>query len=227
MGTKEYFKIPAVFKRDPANGNKMIDGEFISDQVFYLRYNDWIWTEKIDGTNTRIIWDGEHVTFMGHTEKSQLPPELLKFLQEKYGSEAFEELLEQNFGAKHVVLFGEGYGRKIQGPGSLYNPNGVGYALFDAFVDDKWWVDRFSLENIAKELAIPTVPVWAYGSSLLFAIDTIKGDADQHLHTAIKGGTAPIEGFVCTPSVALFDASGTPIKVKVKVKDLKDGIDIK
>ena len=37
-------------------------------------------TEKVDGTNTRIIWDGYHISFGGRTEKAVIQPNLLKAL---------------------------------------------------------------------------------------------------------------------------------------------------
>ena len=40
-------------------GNKkLIEGKFRNECVEYLKDNDWIFTEKIDGTNVRVHWDG-------------------------------------------------------------------------------------------------------------------------------------------------------------------------
>ena len=53
---KEYHKIHTVFKRDPANKYRtLLMGEYSHPEFAYLRYNDWVFTEKVDGTNIRII----------------------------------------------------------------------------------------------------------------------------------------------------------------------------
>ena len=57
---REYHKITTVFDRDPENKFKtLIDGQFSKPEFEYLANNEWDFTEKVDGTNIRIIWDGE------------------------------------------------------------------------------------------------------------------------------------------------------------------------
>ena len=55
---KEYHKIQSVFKRDIANG-KIIEGKYSLPEFEYLKDNQWVFTEKVDGTNIRIIWPTE------------------------------------------------------------------------------------------------------------------------------------------------------------------------
>ena len=53
-----YHKIQTVFKRDPETKYKtLLMGEYSLIEFEYLRYNDWVWTEKINGTNIRVIYD--------------------------------------------------------------------------------------------------------------------------------------------------------------------------
>lgn len=67
----------------------------------------WIVQEKVDGTNIRVLKDGK---FAGRTEVSSIPPFLLKRLEMLFP----KEKLRSVFGDKDFILFGEGYGNKIQ-----------------------------------------------------------------------------------------------------------------
>ena len=51
----EYTKIPNIFKREEFGKNLLIEGEFSSDELEFLADNLWVWTEKVDGTNIRVI----------------------------------------------------------------------------------------------------------------------------------------------------------------------------
>jgi hypothetical protein len=53
---KEYHKIQTVFKRDPSNNYKtLLEGEFAIPEFGYLQDNEWVFTEKVDGTNIRVM----------------------------------------------------------------------------------------------------------------------------------------------------------------------------
>src|SRR5260221_394966 len=131
---KEYPHIDSVYKRD-AKGNFML-GEFSKPEFEYLKDNPWIWTEKIDGTNIRIMWDGDEVwsnngepkfTFGGKTDNAQIPSKLVTWLNVKV-AEWLPGIKEGNHeaaaifveGAK-ICLYGEGYGSGIQKGGGLYS----------------------------------------------------------------------------------------------------------
>ena len=61
-----YHKIPTVYLRDPETKFKtLIEGAFATPELFYLAQNEWWWTEKVDGTNIRIMWDGVAVISFG------------------------------------------------------------------------------------------------------------------------------------------------------------------
>ena len=68
-----YHKINSVYKRDEKG---KFTKEFSIPEFEYLFHNIWIGTEKIDGTNIRIGWDGENVTIGGRMQKAQLPVHL-------------------------------------------------------------------------------------------------------------------------------------------------------
>ena len=63
-----YHKIQSIFKRDAENGYKFTS-EYSCPEFEYLQNNEWEFTEKVDGTNIRIIWDGQDgLRIAGRTE---------------------------------------------------------------------------------------------------------------------------------------------------------------
>ena len=89
---KTYEKIEGLFVRDCDGTKRMIEGEFRNSTVEFLKDAQWEFTEKIDGTNIRICWDGHKVTFGGRTENSQIPAHLTSKLLEMFGTPESEEL---------------------------------------------------------------------------------------------------------------------------------------
>lgn len=213
----QYTKIDTIFERDVTGNKKLIEGRFRSEAVEFLKDNLWICTEKIDGTNIGIVWDGHSVSFQGRTERSQIPSHLLDKLNELFGGNENEELFEQVFGGKQVVLFGEGYGRKIQSSGEKYNPDGVNFILFDVyFPETKTWLKRDSIEAIAKTFGIDAVPVIKV-CTLSEAVEFVKSKPASTI------GSAEMEGLVCKPLNDLFDRNRNRIICKIKVVDFVQG----
>ena len=116
---KEYHKIETLFERDEKT-KKLIIGKFRNPTIEYLKDNTWTFTEKVDGTNIRIYWNGHNVTFGGRTDKAQIPAHLVNRLNELFNGETNAQMFEQMFGEKEVILFGEGYGHKIQKGGGKH-----------------------------------------------------------------------------------------------------------
>src|SRR5574344_88112 len=113
---EEYNKILTVYERDNKT-KKLIEGKFVNPSIEYLKDNIWNFTEKIDGTNIRILWDGHKVTFGGRTDNAQIPSPLISRLNDLFGGEKNAQLFEQKFGDMEVMLCGEGYGKGIQNGG--------------------------------------------------------------------------------------------------------------
>ena len=174
---KEYPKIETIFNRDTTGTKKLIPGSYRSETVKYLSELTWVWTEKIDGTNIRIHWDGHKITFGGRTDTANIPAELINWLNDKFINIETEELFEQKFGESEVTLYGEGYGRKIQNGGD-YIPGGVSFILFDVLINDIW-LTRESIEDIAKTFAIDVVPIVGVGD-LGHGVDVRS--AFSHIH---------------------------------------------
>ena len=91
---KEYQKIGNVFKFDEKF--RTIVG--LNEPYETLKNIIWQGTEKIDGTNIRIHWDGRDIEFAGHTDKSQVPENLKTYLEETFLTDEMEYVFEQIFG---------------------------------------------------------------------------------------------------------------------------------
>lgn len=207
---EEYHKIQTLFKRDEKT-KKLIEGEFTDKAVEFIKDLKWQFTEKIDGTNIRIMWDGHKVTFGGRTDKAQIPVELTNRLIELFGGEANEQLFEQKFGDTQVMLVGEGYGNKIQN-GGLYSPTQE-FILFDVKIAGNWQ-PRDSVEDIARYFNIDVVPIVLEGT-IQEGVDFVKTNPYS------KIGMAKAEGVVGRPYVEMQDRVGNRIIIKIKYKDFE------
>lgn len=204
----EYPKIPNIYKREEGGKNKLIEGEYTSPELDLLAHVPWVWTEKVDGTNIRVIWDGYGVSFAGRTDKANIPAHLQEKLNELFGGPDKEELFEQKFGNTPVILFGEGYGEKIQNGGS-YGP--ANFILFDVLIDG-WWLQREAVEGIAAGFGIEAVPILGAGP-LTTAVEYVR----VHPQSRLRNGE--IEGVVCKPAVELRNRRGERLIVKIKCRD--------
>lgn len=206
---KEYHKIETLFERDMNGSKKLIEGKFRNESVEYLANNKWIFTEKIDGTNIRIHWDGHKVEFAGRTDRAQIPKNLFEYLTNTFSSVEAEEIFEQKFGDTDVVLYGEGYGAGIQ-KGGAYRSD-VSFILFDVLIGETW-LKRESVEDIATAFGIDIVPI-IFTGTIWEAVDFVKSSPKSTI------GTANMEGVVGRPFVEMRDRLGKRVIVKAKVCD--------
>ena len=146
---EEYHKIESLFDRDEKTF-KFIEGKFRLPEFEYLKDNIWTYTEKIDGTNIRIGWNGEDIEIGGRTNNAQIPTFLLARINELFTKEKLADIFAKNPEEElSVILFCEGYGAKIQKGGGNYIPDGVDLALFDIKIGT-WWLKREDVEGISQ-----------------------------------------------------------------------------
>lgn len=203
----EYPKIPSPFKRliSGAQKGKFNYSYWSIPEFEYLKDCDWIFTEKIDGTNIRVYWDGHKVSFYGRTDKAIIPPELLNKLNELF----YEELFEQEFQDKPVILFGEGVGPKING--NRYNLSDYDFVLFDIAIGG-FWLEMHDLCCLAGKLNILHVNHFNK-DSLVNWIKTLK------YKQKIISEAYEAEGVVGIPLYGLKCRNGKRIQVKLCLKD--------
>ena len=208
---KQYEKIETVFCRDTNGTKRLVLNDYRNPTIAYLKDNMWLFTEKVDGTNIRIHWDGHKVEFGGRTDKAQIPGPLLNKLNEMFMTTEAEELFEQTWGDKDVVLFGEGYGPKIQNGGDYRSD--VSFILFDVLVGNNYQ-EREWVEKTAQMFNIDVVPIVLTG--------TIQDGIDYVMkHPRSTMGTAMMEGVVGRPMIELRDRRGERVIVKIKWEDFK------
>lgn len=203
----------------------VFEGQWAEPEFEYLANNEWVWTEKVDGTNIRVMWDGKSVSFGGKTDDAQMYVPLLSKLQETFDTTPKRQLFKQIFGeqqegaeAIQVCLYGEGYGAKIQKGGGNYRADGVDFVLFDVKVGD-WWLQRKDVEDIAVKLGIKVVPIVGRGS-LLEAVEMVKGG----FHS--QWGDFASEGLVCRPAVEMKTRRGDRIITKIKCRDFNNPLSL-
>lgn len=225
----KYNKIQNLFRRSPEH-HGIVPGEFGSPVFEYLKHAKWLVQEKIDGTNVRIIWDGNRVSFGGKNtlDPKNLPGRLRSHLEETYGTPEFEQVIEQVFGETPVTLYGEGYGHKIQTGADYFpdEPEGRNEFIgFDARVDGRY-VSAENTADILNKLGMPMVArmpepmsipeVMAY---LISGIEFAKnhgGPAISHRAT-----NKEIEGVVLRSVYPLYDHRGNRVMTKIILSDVR------
>lgn len=212
-----YIKINSAFKRDTSiPGNPVIPGEWSQPEFEYLSGLPWRWTEKIDGTNIRLWWDGQTVTLGGRTDRAQIPASIVEAVAKlglmEPGNWGFKWPPEPNDGsAVSVTLYGEGYGAGIQKGGGNYRPD-AGFILFDVKVG-QWWLGPAAVQEVADYFGIDTVPSWGTSSPVV-AWEVIKHQGLKSMWPNVE-----MEGIVGTPATPLFTRSGQRLIMKMKQRD--------
>lgn len=205
-----YHKIITAWERDPATNHKtLVEGKWATPELAYLHGLQWEWTEKVDGTNIRVQFDGTDVTFGGKTNNAQIPPFLFARLAEIFTPDNFIAAgLEDG-----VVLYGEGFGARIQKGGGNYLADRCDFVLFDVKIDG-WWLHRNDVYDISGKLNIAHTPVVGIGP-LNQMIELVRGGFTSHW------GDFPAEGLVGRPTVEMFTRAGHRIITKIKSKDFR------
>jgi len=214
----QYPKIHAPFKRDmDAPGHPLIPGDYARPEFQILSDLAWDVTEKIDGTNLQVSWfpDTGALGFGGRTVRAEIPIFLVEVLERYFSADLLSSVFDDP-----VVLFGEGFGAKVQRGGGYVSVDGEhDFALFDVFFPRLQgpgaWAGPGAVSDIAVALGVPSVPHLARWT-LREAIDYVR--TPQCPRSGFGQGP-PIEGVVLTAPLCLRNAHGGLIKTKVKRRD--------
>ena len=239
-----YQKINTIFKRDQNPGKFhnciMPEEGFTQPEFEFLRGCKFECTEKIDGTNmsVHIIPVGCNdiggafkvnyaVEYHGKTEKADTPKHLQTKMEQLFPAEKMLETFNKNVTYENVedaikevnhgkvIVFGEGYGAKIQ-KGGNYISNDCGFILFDVTVDGMFLL-RESLEDIASKLEIPIVPLIGY-MTVDEAIEFVKKGFKS---TIAENKDYDAEGLVLKTPMGLLNRKGERIITKIKTCDFR------
>lgn len=209
-----YPKIRSVYWRDMDGEAKIIQGKYSKDYFEYLANLEWVGTEKLDGMNVGLVWDGHSISFQGRTEQTNFSKPQIEWLNETFNNHEVEEILEQQFGETPAVFYGELVGKGIQAYGAKYHPNSYRYVVFDIQANGVWY-NRGAVEYFARAIGAEVTPVLIRGT----LPDLVKFVRQKPADT-MAYGLLQSEGLVARPKIELQDNKGERIITKIKVGDV-------
>ena len=215
----EFVKINTLFQRDMANKGRIIEDRWATPEFAFLSGNPWRFSEKLNGTNTRVAWDGDKIEYGGRTDNASIPTALLRHLDETFRAGDFERLRKGLPGGGYV-LYGEGIGAGIQHGSGTYGK--INFVLFDVLADAedsagrpvKIWLERHNVQDIGKKLGIPVAAELGTGT-LHEAVDMAREGFPS------TWGAFPAEGLVLRPMVELRTRRGDRVIGKIKTRDFR------
>ena len=227
---KKYHKINSLFKRDTSTKRAIITPEFARPEFGYLVNNEWEFTEKLDGTNIRILWDGISPLVLGKTDAGIIPKALADGLGLDNRTGHFEnddatKLFKAAFpfegkqGDFSVCLFCEGVGERVHPGAGKYGPPAV--VLFDVAVratndnDHWWWLSHENIVDVGRKMLLDVAPI--IGTGNIHDMASMVKDGFNS-----RWGDFRAEGIVARPQVPLVDRRGNRIITKLKCKDYDD-----
>jgi len=226
MTAETYQKIPTLYKRDPKTGK--VKEEYSAPLYKYLEGLEWVFTEKIDGTNLRIYWDGYNLKFLGRTDDTNWAEAQIEYLNTTFNHEGFKGLIEEKFGSKPLVLFGELFGAvgncRIMDYGSHYNPNGYGVRFFDVKIAGKY-LAYTNARGFITDLGQEFVPEVFRGDLSEGKIQLLKLPS-----TSVGKPHLIVEGFVAQPLMQIYNEKKERVIVKTRIEDFlfkKQGQDLR
>jgi ATP-dependent RNA circularization protein (DNA/RNA ligase family) len=199
----------------------LILGEYACEE--FRAINSWKITEKVDGTNVRVCMDTRanayngkaerHISFGGRTDNAQMPTNLLRYLQETFTHEKMVPVFEES---NYVMLFGEGYGGKIQS-GSYYRKDPE-FILFDVYCSG-WWLNREGVADVADKLGIQSVPVIHRVGEETWSTDEIVDYIRDKPLSFVARESHVMEGVIARSEPLMMFRKGGPIMFKLKCCD--------
>jgi hypothetical protein len=215
----KYPKIETLFKRGE---DFRVDPDRFRRPEFQA-LDHWLVQEKVDGTNVRIGWHtGTRELFIGgRTDDAMMHCTLSEHLHRTFTKHKLAGQFAYDTGGVQVMLFGEGYGPKIQRGGN-YRAD-VSFRLFDVLVGNVW-LEPHTVDHIARDMEVWSVPLiddrwW----STLEVIDFVR--SRQFSRVAHQDGGCinpmgfPMEGVVARQPQGMLDRMGRRIMWKLKLKD--------
>ncbi len=221
----KYPKIETLFNRNKKTF-KVNEDEVRLEE--FNQVKSWYVTEKVDGTNVRVFYQkGENtvpfVHFAGRTDKAQFHPNLTKHLEETFTIEklnaCFPELSVHGDHEFLVILYGEGYGVKIQSGGNYRKD--ISFRLFDVLIDGLW-LEPVNIQDIATKLEVYTVPSIGVDMTIPQVVKYVKHLPRSHV-SMDEGGNQDyvMEGIVARTVPLMLTRRGDRVMFKLKVRDFK------
>lgn len=221
-----YPSIESVWQRSKETG-RLLFNEPVRSRV-WEDVGAWYLTEKVDGTNIRIILGmdvngNRTLDVRGRTDKAQLPGDLVENITAQFTRREMWDTFDITSDTpRTITLYGEGYGPKIQKNGHLYRPD-KGFILFDVRqgnAERGFWWDMSEVAEVAADLDIPMVPVVGFLSSVYQAPRLWEEMAVYLPFSYVAQNAREAEGIVARPRHELQDAHGNRVMWKLTYRDL-------
>jgi hypothetical protein len=181
---REYPKTENLFTRDPVT-HKLNVGDLRRPEFGLIK--NWFVTEKVDGTNIRVLLShknscdegctcpggdacggfggtgGVRIEVRGRSDRANVPQDLIANILSKF-TERDALLYLDALGVTDdttVCIYGEGYGPGIQKGGGSYTDR-KSFRMFDVTTTREgqtWWRSFDEVERASEFLNLPTVPV--------------------------------------------------------------------
>ena len=154
------------------------------------------------------------VTFFGRTDNAQIPIPLLDTLVKTFTYRKLKTHFDKH-NVNEAILYGEGYGAKIQKGGGLYRKD-QGFRMFGAQIEGQW-CDRNIIRQLAADLGIHSVPELTITQDLEYVQNLVKNKTVS----VVAESERPIEVIVATSEPLMLFKNGNPIMWKLKCKDFQ------
>lgn len=243
---RKYESTPNLYERFKVQPNiGRYDSASLRCATFGLVKPDaWTYTEKIDGTNIRIIlsrnlFSGNiETTIKGRNENSQMPGDLKGAIAEMVMNRAavFTNLLSHSKD-EGITLYGEGYGPGIQKNGAGYRQD-KGFVLFDIArwvrtvdesaqphmqtptLESQYYLPRKDVEDIAENCRLTVAPRVFAGLGIGQVTKRVREGFASKL-AQFKDGEREAEGIIAVADGLwhYYDGKLRRLKFKLKTKD--------
>lgn len=223
MMSREYPKIDTLYNRD--DRHFVIAGQLRRPEFGIIK--GWSLTEKIHGINTRVtLFDSGEIEYGGKTDDAIILPELLEYLKRTFTPEVLKAALwlPNKTIPKFATIYGEGYGPKMMSGSGKYRKD-VSFRLFDCLIEGvngSWWLERSSIEDVARKLGIKCVPIIGYIDHLPETAQDLYMILSESVVAREESGTGELpEGIVANSHPFIYDNKGNRLIWKLKMKDFK------
>lgn len=221
---ERYGKIPAPFKRDEKT-NKIIRGQWSDPILEYLQDAKFLFTEKLNGTNIRLIYTPEEkvrhakdleyvkpakLSIKGRSDDAQVHGRLVDWCKTLDVSRFVNV-----FGNRAVCIYGEGVGEGIQKGGLQYGP--THFRAFAIKGEHGFWRPGIADQVLREGLELRCVPV---------ILEATLNEGIEYMRQGFKTQIGPnpdvywAEGLIGVPTLPIYGPKGQRIIVKLKDADL-------
>lgn len=168
--------------------------------------------EKVDGTSCNLSFDGNKLRFFSGC----INQEVFEALFDK--EKLLNRFAEIYYNAP-IIIYGEGYGGKVQGMSKTYGPN-IKFIAFDVKIGDKW-LSVPEAEEIVKSFGLEFVHYVKTSTD----IEVLNRERDRDSVQAIRNGMGeghPSEGIIIRPLIELTRNNGERLIAKYKKENFRE-----